>query len=149
MSPHAQKIVAIVQQAAHAHHAFERQGPGAGNRVTNAVMAEANRLVAEKFGDGVAEVTLVDGIAQSIDFYLTETSEAIEVELSLSNPYPCLEKDAFKLLLAKNSGRSVKRLVLVGDPGSSRRMSAPAPTAIIDYLRRQHALEVEICELLP
>ena len=88
-------------------------------------MKEANRLVGEELGSDVVEVQLVDGVAQSTDFYLEDTAEVIEVELSLGNPYPCLEKDAFKLLVAKDQGRRVDTLILIGDPGSAKRLSAP------------------------
>ncbi|MBK1855705.1 hypothetical protein JO972_12095 [Verrucomicrobiaceae bacterium 5K15] len=147
MSPQAKELIQIVQNAALRHSIFQKRGPGEGNRVTNAVMGDANKQVRLIFGDSAVEQAFVPGVRQSIDYYLEETAEAIEVEFSLPNPYPCLEKDSFKVLLARERGINVKRLILVGPPGSRSRLSAPAPTAIIAYLRDEHDLEVTVCEL--
>jgi hypothetical protein len=147
MSPQAQQIVAIVQRIATQNNAFTAAGPGAGNAVTNLVMQQANQEVAAIFGEAVIERAFLEGVRQNVDFFLEETKEVIEVELSLRNPYPCLEKDSMKILLARDGGHQIERLILVGDPGCSKRMAAAAPQAIIDYLRRIHGLVVEVHEL--
>ena len=147
MSPEAQQIVAIVQRLASKHSAFVATGPGAGNSVTNLVMQQVNQEVAAIFGESAIERAFLDGVRQNVDFYLESTKEVIEVELSLSNPYPCLEKDSMKILLARDQGHKIKRLILVGDPGCRQRLAAPAPNAIMSYLKQAHGLEVEIHEL--
>lgn len=147
MSPEAYELVSLVQAAALKHGVFERRGPGEGNRVTNKVMSDANKAVEAVFGREAVEPAFVPSVKHSMDYYLEGTSEAVEVEFSLPNPYPCLEKDAFKVLLAREQGISINRLVLVGPPGSRKRLSAPAPTAIIGYLRDKHDLEVAVAEL--
>ncbi|SRR6266849_454664 len=147
MSPQAQQIIAIVQRAATQHNAFVAVGPGAGNAVTNLVMRQANQEIAALFADAVIEQAFLEGVRQNVDYYLAGTREVIEVELSLSNPYPCLEKDSLKILLARDSGHKIDRLILVGDRGCAQRMAAPAPQAIIEYLDRCHGLQVEVHEL--
>jgi hypothetical protein len=147
MSPQAQQIIAIVQQVATQHNAFLAAGPGAGNNVTNLVMEQSNQEIAAIFGEAVIEKAFLDGVKQNVDFYLEATKEVIEVEFSLSNPYPCLDKDSMKILLARDGGHEIDRLILVGDPGCRQRMSAAAPKAIMNYLRRVHGLTVEIHEL--
>jgi hypothetical protein len=142
-----ERILDLIQKAAAELHVFERRGPGAGNINTNLVMARINKEVASEFGREVVECALAAGVRQSVDFYIPDEATVIEVEFSLCNPYPCLEKDAFKILLAKESGHNINRLILVGDPGCSKRLAAPTPRAIIDWLNRNHDLEVHIVEL--
>lgn len=141
------RIIQLVQETATRLRAFEPRGPGEGNRVTNAVMASINQLVTAQFGEGLVEPTLGNRVRQSVDFYVKDEATIIEVEFSLSNPYPCLEKDAFKALLAKDAGHPVKKLVLIGDPGCGNRLAAPAPQAVISWLTRHHELEVTVVEL--
>ena len=147
MSPQAQQIVLIVQHFATQNNAFVAAGPGAGNAITNLVMQQANQEVAAQFGEAVVERAFLEGVRQNVDYYLEETKEVIEVEFSLRNPYPCLEKDCMKVLLARDGGFEIERLILVGDPGCGQRLAAAAPQAIIGYLRRIHGLVVEIHEL--
>jgi len=132
MSPQAQQIIAIVQRLATEHNAFLPAGPGAGNNVTNRIMDAANAEVAALLGEAVIEKAFVEGVRQNVDFYLEASKEVIEVELSLSNPYPCLEKDSFKILVARVEGHEIERLIIVGDPGCAKRMAAPAPQGIIN-----------------
>lgn len=75
----------------------------------------------QEMGLGVVQCSLSSNAKQSVDFYIEEEATVIEVEFSLSNPYPCLENDAFKVLLAKDEGCSIETLILVGDPGSKKR----------------------------
>ncbi len=126
---------------------FEKRGPGAGNRVTNEVMRRINERVAAEFGREVIECALMPGVRQSVDFYIPDEATVIEVEFSLCNPYPCLEKDSFKVLLAKDAGYNITTLILVGDPGCERRLAAPAPKAIIAWLKSKHELDIRIIEL--
>lgn len=147
MSPEAKEIIAVLQDAALRHGIFEKRGPGEGNRITNAVMTEVNIEIRRRFGHRSVEKEFVPGVRQSVDYFLEESGEVIEVEFSLPNPYPCLEKDAFKVLLAQDRGVRISRLILVGPPGSTSRLSAPAPRAIIDLLKRKHQVEVIVVEL--
>jgi hypothetical protein len=142
-----QHILNLIQEAAINFRAFERRGPGAGNRITNQVMAYINQRVRREFGPETVEPVLGADAKQAVDFYVREEGTAIEVEFSLCNPYPCLEKDALKVLLAIDNGHPIHTLVLVGDPGCHRRLAAPAPRAIIGWLRRKHNLEVKVVEL--
>jgi hypothetical protein len=142
-----QQILAIIQETSTELRAFERRGPGAGDLATNQVMARINKQVAIEFGREVIERAFTAGVRQSVDFYVPDEATVIEVEFSLCNPYPCLEKDAFKILLAKEAGYTIKTLVLVGDPGCTKRLSSPAPRAIISWLKKNHDLEICVVEL--
>jgi len=107
-----------------------------------------NDLAASELGPNVTQRVLGSNANQSVDFYLEEEAAVIEVEFSLSNPYPCLEKDAFKVLLAKDRGCAIETLVLVGDPGCKKRLSAPAPRAILEWIKRRHDISVRVVELI-
>lgn len=147
MSPLAQQIVNLVQNATTQNNAFLPIGPGQGNQVTNAVMAQANQAVREQHAGTMIEYRFAEGIQQNFDYFIPQTYEAIEVELSLSNPYPCLQKDSLKVLLARYHGQNIQSLILVGDPGSRQRMNAPAQRALLEYFRVIHGLNIEISEL--
>lgn len=142
-----QRILDLVQEAAITFRVFERRGPGVGNRITNQVMAYVNQQVRQEFGPEIVEPVLGADTKQSVDFFVREEGTAIEVEFSLCNPYPCLEKDVLKVLLAIDNGYPIHTLVLVGDPGCQRRLAAPAPRAVMGWLRRKHNLEVQVVEL--
>lgn len=147
MSPLAQQIVNLVQNATTQHNAFLPVGPGQGNQVTNAVMSQANQAVQEQHAGTMIEYHFAEGIQQNFDYFIPQTSEAIEVELSLSNPYPCLQKDSLKVLLARYRGQNIQSLILVGDPGSTQKMNAPAQRALLEYFLVIHGLNIEIVEL--
>jgi hypothetical protein len=147
VSQRASRIVAIIQEVAAEFDVFRSRGQGAGNVHTNSALAEINSRVERELGAEVLQCVLCPGNRQSVDFFLRDEATVIELEFSLSNPYPCLEKDLFKVLLAKEAGVEVKELVLVGDPGSIRRLSAPAPKAVIDFVRKRHGLTVSVVEL--
>jgi hypothetical protein len=141
--------VAIIQEIATSHDVFKSRGEGAGNLHTNRALSVVNERVIAEFGPEVVQCVLCEGNRQSVDFYLRDEGTIVELEFSLANPYPCLEKDVFKALLAKHAGVNVRNLVLVGDPGSVRRLSAPAPKAIINFVDKRHALVVTVVELQP
>jgi hypothetical protein len=60
---------------------------------------------------------------------------------------PALEKEVFKALLAKDAGKDVRHLILVGDPGSVRRWQTPTPRSVIDWVQRHQQIRVQIWEL--
>lgn len=142
----AQRIVELAQQAVDRHAVFTARGAGAGNRVTSSAVAEINDAVAAEMGREIPQRRLGQS-AQSVDFYLEPERVVIEIEFSLSNPYPCLEKDLLKVLVARDAGVPVDRLLLIGDPGSQRRLNAPAPRAIIAWAERRFGIAVQVVEL--
>ena len=143
----ARLVLAHVRTAAEEHDLLgEKRGAGEGNRVTNAVMARAGDFVRRDLGEDVAEQSLTPD-RQRVDFWLADEGTIIEVEFSLTNPYPCLQKDLVKALLALDSGHAVRRLVLIGRLGSVKRHASPAPQAIIGWAKRRFGIEVEIWEI--
>lgn len=143
----ARRVAEITQEVAYAMQLFEPRGQGVGNKVTNAAMREINQRVAAEFGRRVVEVALVDSSKQTVDFYFEDEGTIVEIEFSLSNPYPCLEKDAFKAIVAQGAGRKVQRLVFIGDPGSAKRLAAAAPKTITAWVMERHQIAIEVIEL--
>ncbi len=141
------RIAEIAQEVACTLRLFEPRGQGAGNKVTNEAMRIINEKVAGEFGDQVVEVALVATSKQSVDFYFEDEGTVVEIEFSLSNPYPCLEKDAFKVMIARDAGRKINRLVFTGDPGCAKRLGAAAPKTITGWLLKQHGIAVDVIEL--
>jgi hypothetical protein len=144
-----QRLIDIIQTVSDELGVFVARGQGAGNRVTNSALARINERVLTELGPGVTQRLLCNGNRQAVDFYLRDEGTIVELEFSLTNPYPCLEKDLFKALLAKDAGADVRRLVLIGDPGSRKRLNAPAPRAIMAFVERAHGLAVTVVELQP
>lgn len=141
------KLTELAQESADRFDVFTPRGPGIGNSVTNDALKHLNSLVIGEFGQHVVQQTLSSENGQSVDFYFEEDRAIVEVEFSLSNPYPSLEKDAFKALLARDSGKPVEKLVIIGDPGSLKKHERPAPKSIVAWLKRHHRLDVAIIEL--
>ena len=83
----------------------------------------------------------------SVHFWIEVEQTIIVLEFSMLSSSPVLEKEAFKALLAKDAGKDVRNLVLIGDPGSGRWHQAPSARAIIDWLERKHEIRVQICKL--
>src|ERR1700730_5951296 len=94
-----QRIVQIIQEVSDELRVFESRGQGAGNHITNRAMESVNRRVTAEFGIEILQCVLCSSNKQSVDFYLRDEGTVIELEYSLSNPFPCLEKDLFKVFL--------------------------------------------------
>jgi hypothetical protein len=146
------RILKLAQEVAEAparRDFFMRTGPGKekGNGKTSTYMADLNARVATELGSGVSEQCICGNSKLCVDSYVPEEGTIIEVELSLSNPHSNLERDILKSVVAKAARWRVDRLVLLGEPGSSRRHQGASSRAFIEWLKTQHGIEVEIREL--
>jgi hypothetical protein len=104
-------------------------------------------LVIEEYGIGVANQFLSKANCQPVDFWLEDEQTIMEVEYSMWSSDPLLEREVFKALLAKDAGRDVRHLILIGDPGSVRRWQAPTPRAVMHWVEQHHQIRVQIWEL--
>jgi plasmid stability protein len=57
------------------------------------------------------------------------------------------EKDIFKAILAKEGGKEVKALILVGKHGAVKRLAGAGPRAIMVWVARTQGIEVRIRDL--
>ena len=67
--------------------------------------------------------------------------------LSLRNPRSGFEKDVFKVILAKENGLPLCKLILIGKKGAVKWVSAPGLAAIGEWVFRRHGIKIEIAEL--
>jgi hypothetical protein len=102
-SARAQRIIEIIQRVTDQLDVLTSRGQGAGNLKTIEALNAINAQVRAEFGSQVVQCTICPGNKQSVDFFLKEEGIVIELEYSLRNPYPCLEKDLFKVFLAKEA----------------------------------------------
>lgn len=126
---------------------FKKRGPGEGNRFTTSYMNKLDKLVAEKIGLNYVEQTICGKTRQSVDFYVREDKTVIEVELSLYNVHTNLDRDIFKVLLAKDAGEDIQTLLLIGKEPARERHNQPASRALIDWVLKHHRLNVIIKDI--
>jgi len=144
-----EQLLLIAQRLAEASGGFFLiQGPGQGNRLTNAYMDALNKLAATTFGVDHSQKHLCPGTGFCVDFYFPDEGTIVEIALSARNPTSEYERDLFKAILAKEAGHNVARLIFVSRPGASRKLNEPGPKAIRSYVARIHLIDSVIEELV-
>ena len=147
----AEQIFELAQQIAKRTTGFqERRGPGkkAGNGMTDAFLALLDAAVANNFGAKVRRQELVaPGMKYSFDFFIPSEDTVVEIALSLRNIVTEFEKDIFKCILANESGKPIKKLLLIGKDGSVKRQDGTGPRAIKSWVNRHCHIAVEVKEL--
>jgi hypothetical protein len=143
----AERIFQLAQEGADAYRMFKARRAGAGMVYVNEVINHLKYLVSEEFGAGVVNQFLSSENRQSVDFWLEDEQTIMEVEFNLLSSPPVLEREVFKALLAKDAGKDVRHLVLIGDPGSVLLSQTPAPVSVINWVERRHQIRVQIWEL--
>ena len=142
-----ERIFQLAQEVAASYDLLNARRAGSGNAYTREVIDHLKLVVIGEYGTGVANQFLSGANCQSVDFWLEEEQTIIEVEYSMWSSEPLLEKEVFKALLAKDAGRDVRHLILIGDPASVRRWQAPTPQAVMRWVAQHHQIRVQIWEL--
>jgi hypothetical protein len=143
----AERIFELAQEGADAYRIFKLRRAGAGTAFVNEVINHLKFLVAQELGAEAVNQLLSSESGQSIDFWLEDEQTMMEVEFNILSSAPVLEKEVFKALLAKDAGKDVRRLILIGDPGSALLSRAPTPASVIQWVERRHQIRVEVWEL--
>ena len=143
----AERIFQWAQEVASTYDLLNARRAGSGDTYTREVIDHLKFMVIEEFGLGVTNQFLSKANRQSVDFWLEDEQTIIEVEYSMWSADPSLEKEVFKALLAKDAGKDVRHLILIGDPGSVRRWLAPTPRSVMEWVKRHHQIQVQIWEL--
>jgi hypothetical protein len=143
----AERILQLAQENADAYGIFDAKRAGSGEMYTKEVIDHLKFLAIEEFGPGVANQFLSKENRQSVDFWLEDEHAIIGVDFHILSSSPLLEREAFKALLAKDSGNDVRHLILIGDPGSVRRHHVPTVRSITAWMERQHQIRVQVWEL--
>jgi|PlaIllAssembly_1097288.scaffolds.fasta_scaffold203528_1 hypothetical protein len=143
----AQRIFQLAQEGADAYRMFKLRRAGAGTVFVNEVVNHLKFLVAQELGADSVNQFLSVASRQAVDFWLEDEQTIIEMEFNILSSPPVLEKQVFKALLAKDAGKDVRQLILIGDPGSALLSRAPTPASIAEWLERRHQIRVQLWEL--
>ena len=82
-----------------------------------------------------------------VDFYIQDEATIIEVALSLWNSNSEFERDIFKALLAKGCRNPVKQLIFISKPGAEKHHEQASSKAIMDWVKKEHGISIEIRDL--
>ena len=146
----AEKLLAIAQVVASKRPGFFTiKGAGAGDRDTNAFMAELRRRVHSALGYDYSEASISGNNKLTVDFYLRHEATVVEVALSLRNPTSEFERDILKALMAREAGNPVSSRLFISKPGALKRTQQPGAQAIISWARSTHGLAITVRELVP
>lgn len=143
----AERIFELAQEGADAYRMFKLRRAGAGTPFVDEVVNHLKYLVAQEFGADVVNQFLTKENRQTVDFWLGDEQTIVEIEFNILSSPPVLEKETFKALLAKDAGKDVRHLILIGDRGSALLSQAPTPASIIAWVERRHQIRVQIWEL--
>jgi len=143
----ADHIFRLAQEDADAYRMFALRRAGAATPFVNEVINHLKFLVGQKFGAEVVNQSLNQPSGQTVDFWLEDEHTIMEVEFNILTLPPVLEREIFKALLAKDVGKDVRHLILIGDPGSVVLLQAPTAAAIINWAERHHQIRVQVWEL--
>jgi hypothetical protein len=148
----ARQIFHLAQQLARRTPDFQqRVGPGkhAGNGVTTAFLNSLDTAVVDNWPTQVRlQEPVAPGVKYSFDYFIPSEETVVEIALSLRNIVTEFEKDIFKAILARDAGKAVTRLVLIGKAGSVKRQNCSGPNAIKKWVATACAITVEVKELL-
>ena len=142
-----ERIFQLAQEGADAYRMFKARRAGAGTPYVNEVINHLKFLAVQEFGTGVINQFLSKETGQSVDFWLEDEQTIIEMEFNIFSSPPVLEQEVFKALLAKEAGKDVRHLILIGDPGSGLLSQAPTPLSVINWVEQRHQIRVQIWEL--
>jgi hypothetical protein len=126
---------------------FKARRAGAGIPYVDEVINHLKFLVVQEFGDGVVNQFLNKVNRQTVDFWLEDEQTIMDIEFNIFSSPPVLEQQVFKALLAKDAGKDVRHLILIGDPGSVLLSQAPTPVSIRKWAEQRHQIRVQIWEL--
>ena len=123
------------------------KGPGKGDRATHSFMAKLREQAETHFGEDYSEKKISGKIKSAVDFFIPDEATIVEIAMSLKVPMSEFHKDIFKALLAIDNGIEVGKILFICKPGGIKRHSEPASVAIIEWLKKNYRVEIEIREL--
>lgn len=141
------RIFQLAQEGADAYGMYRARRAGGGTPYINEVLNHLKFLVSQEFGAETVNRFLSKKSHQPVDFWLEDERAIVEMEFDIFSSPPILEKEIFKALLAKDAGRDVRHLILIGDPGSALLSQAPTPLSVIEWVERHHQIKVQVWEL--
>jgi hypothetical protein len=143
-----EKILEIAQLVADKRpYFFEIKGAGLGDKDTDSYMGELRKRIENTVGKGLSERSICGDNNLKVDFYVQDEATIVEVALSLRNSNSEFERDIFKAFLAQSLGNEVERLVFLSKPGALKRHEQPSSKAIVDWVKKEYGISIEIREL--
>lgn len=141
-------LIRLAHELANATPNFQEvRGAGDGDHATNSFMKQLRARACQKFGVDYSEKKLCGDTGFAVDFYIPEESAIIEVALGLPNPACEFEKDIIKAIMAQNFGKAVTHLIFISRAGAIRKCQQPGRTAIRNWAKSEHQLQIEVHEL--
>ena len=126
---------------------LDTKGPGLGDHATNAFMHDLRTRALKRFGADHAEQKICGPNGFCVDYYFRKEATIVEVALGLPKRTTEFERDVLKAVMAKEQGIPVRRLLFISKPGAINKCAQPGRTAIINWLRKNHRIRVDIHEL--
>jgi hypothetical protein len=99
------------------------------------------------FGADYAEKRICGDNAFTVDYYFPSEATIVEVALGLPKPTTEFERDILKAVMAKDTGHAVRWLFFISKPGGQKKCAQPGRTAIIDWARKSHGIDVVVRDL--
>lgn len=122
-------------------------GPGSGNRRTSQFEKRVSKRMVEGGMPKDDCEYVVCNTRMRADYYFENEATIVEIALKLRDPNTEFEKDVFKAILLKNSGKPVDRLVFICKPGGAEMCGNNGRKAIIDFVKESCCIEVEVHDL--
>jgi hypothetical protein len=123
------------------------KGPGAGDIATHAFMEALRSRAIERFGEDCSEKKICGSNSFAVDFYFRAERTIVEVALGLPNPQSEFEKDVLKAIMSQECGHAVTRLFFISRPGAAKKCNQPGRTAVKEWAKKKHGLEIEVHDL--
>lgn len=123
------------------------RGAGAGNFATNNFMKTLRSHAIEIFSIDYSEKRVSGKNSFAVDFYIPEEKSIIEIALGLPNTASEFEKDILKAIMAKEQNAKIEKLIFISRAGAKKKCSQPGRTAIREWAKNVHNLDIEIFEL--
>jgi hypothetical protein len=123
------------------------RGPGTGDHSTAAFMKTLQARAVQLFGADFSECKICGETAFAVDFYFPEEATIVEVALGLPNSQSEFEKDVLKAIIARESGREVRRLFFISRAGAQKKCFQPGRAAVIKWVLENHEVRIEVHDL--
>ena len=144
-----ERIVKLAQQVADKISNFHTvKGPGRGDKATDRYLKKLREKVKSELGSEFSGKGIC-GESNKLepDFYVPKEKTIVEVALSLRNSNSEFERDIFKAFLAQRCGKKVERLIFISKHGASGCHEQPSSKAIMDWVKKEHGISIEIRDL--
>ncbi|HWZ90245.1 MAG TPA: hypothetical protein VNW92_15385 [Polyangiaceae bacterium] len=142
------QLLLIAQRVANLQPGFfDVKSSARGDDATSAYMRDLRSAVEAQLGRGYSEHRICGDHRLAMDFFIERDRTVIEVAFGLRNSNSEFERDILKVLMAREAGVEVRRLVFIAKPGGEKRVSQASSRAIVEWAARNHQLEIAVRDL--